>query len=320
MRYRALGKLPIRVSEIGLGTAQLANTDGQGHGVTYIAPAIARNIISVAIERGVNFFDTADQYGNAEVLLGELDSTTKSKIIIATKAGLKPDRTRDFSESYLLQQIDRSLMRLKVDRIDLFQLNKPNRRDLENGSLFSMLDQLKAAGKIKYSGVVVGDIETGDDCVQSGSVDCLQVLYNLLYSRTEELILKASQRGIGIIARSPLNSGVLSGTYTDAKVFPASDERSQYFSGSGFEDRLGVLYEIQQILQIDNKDLLEFSLQYILSNQHCSAVIPGASSVGQVTRYIECSGKARFDESYLVRIRDVVSNGMKKLTQSFQNN
>ena len=319
MNYRSLGELPVSVSEIGLGTSQLSNTDGTVMGIKRITPETARAILSRAIESGVNFFDTADQYGGSELLLGELSSTTKDSITIATKAGLRPDGLRDFSESYIRQQVDRSLKRLNVNRIDLFQLNKPSQEDLADGKLFSLFDNLKTEGKIKYSGVVIGDLEAGFVCIESGRVDCLQILYNILYIGTEELIENAERKGLGVIIRSPLNSGLLSGAYTPATTFDPNDERSQFFSGKEFEDRLHALQKIQLTLGIENSGLLEFSLKYILSNSSVSTIIPGASSLGQAMRYIGCSEQARFSESCLKQIRDAISGHLSGFSQAFQN-
>ena len=166
---------------------------------------------------------------------------------------------------------------------------------------------------------MVGEIETGYQCIESGAVDCLQILYNLLYGASERLIEAAGNRGMGVIVRSPLNSGLLSGTYTPKTTFVPNDERSQFFSGREFEDRLNALQKIQQTLHIKNNHLIEFSLQYILSNPCVSITIPGASSMSQAARYINCSEKARLDQFELDRIRRVVAYHMQHVSPIFQN-
>ncbi len=318
MKYRFLGKLPIRVSEIGLGTAQLANTSGRSPGVQFIPPQVARGILAAALDEGVNFFDTADRYGDAEMLLGECSTTTKSRITVATKAGLRPDGMRDFSENHLRSSVDQSLKRLRVDRIDLFQLNKPAEADLRDGRIFALLENLKLSGKIRYAGIVVGETSAGFLSVDSGTVDTLQVLYNLLYQDTYQLIRCAGERGLGVVVRSPLNSGVLSGTYTSSTVFPAGDERSQYFSGVSFQTRLSLLGEIQDALHVDNENLLEFSLRFVLSCPHVSVIIPGASSMGQAVRYAKCSDLPKFGESELEHIKSAVASRLSHRNQVFQ--
>ena len=319
MKYRFLGKLPIRVSEIGLGTAQLANTSGRLHGVQFIPARVAREILARALDQGVNFFDTADRYGEAEMLLGECSTATKSRITIATKAGLRPEGTRDFSEDYLRKSVDQSLKQLRVDSLDLFQLNKPAEADLKDGRIFALLEDLKLSGKIRYAGIVVGETSAGFLSVDSGTVNTLQVLYNLLYQDTYQLIRYAGERGLGVVVRSPLNSGVLSGTYTSSTVFPAGDERSLYFSGANFQTRLSLLKEVQDALHIDNDDLLEFSLRFVLSCPHVSVVIPGASSVDQAVRYAKCSDLPELGESELEHIKSVVASRLSHWNQVFQN-
>ena len=117
-----------------------------------------------------------------------------------------------FQPTFLRQQVERSLKSLQVDCLDVFQLNKPSKKDFENIDLFGFLTDLKQQGKIKYSGVIVGEIEAGYKCIASGVVDCLQIFYNLLYQDTEDLILEAHGEGLGILVRSPLNSGSINGS------------------------------------------------------------------------------------------------------------
>ena len=143
------GALPIKVSEIGFGTSQLANTDNQYVGVKYLSIAEAKNILQRAIDRGINFFDTSPSYGTAEKLVGQFKKKYKDKLIVSTKAGLKPDGTRDFSANFLRQQVERSLKSLQVDCLDVFQLNKPSKKDFENIDLFGFLTDLNQQGKIK---------------------------------------------------------------------------------------------------------------------------------------------------------------------------
>jgi len=318
MKSRPLGALPVSVSEIGLGTAQLANVDGQVRGVKLVPVDVARMILRVAIDRGVTFFDTGDEYGAAEALLGELPRDVKRTVFIATKAGRKPDGAREFLPAYLEERVNQSLRRLGVERLDLFQLNKPSAAMLQDEDLAAFLNRLKAEGKIRFTGVVAGDMEAGVAAIRSGVVDCLQVLYNLLYLETEALIESAHRAGVGVIVRSPLNSGVLSGAYTPATSFPAHDERSLYFTGRAFEQRLDALRRIQAALNVSDRTLLEFALTFILSNRAVSVAIPGASRVDQVERYTDCSGLELFSESELHGIRGVVAREMLGCNHAFQ--
>lgn len=305
------GDLPLQVSEIGFGTSQLANTDNQYVGTKYIPASSARNILQRAIDLGINFFDTSPTYGTAEKLVGELKQKYKDKVIVSTKAGVKPDMTRDFSISFLEKEIEKSLKGLQVDCLDIFQLNKPSQKDLENGDLFGFLNKLKKQGKIKYSGVVVGEIEAGSKSIKSGMVDCLQIFYNLLYQDTEDLILKAHNNGLGILVRSPLNSGLLNGVYHKDTVFDSNDDRSKFFSGDVFAQRLEILQKIQKDLDISNSQLREYSLSFILSNQSGAIAIPAASQSSQLDELANIVNNVRrFKDDELEKIRATVARYM----------
>ena len=320
MKNNLLGKSGITVSEVGLGTAQLSNTDNKFKGVKYISIDDARIILSTAFDNGVNFFDTGAHYGNTETLLGELKRKHGERIIIATKVGLGNDGVRSFSIPFLRNQIENSLKRINVDCLDILQLNKPAPADLKDGQLFDFLGKLKKDGKIRYAGIVVGDTGTGYQCIESGKFDSLQVLYNLLYQDTEDLVQKASENGLGVIIRSPLSNGLLSGSYTERKTFNVDDERATYFSGPQFVQRLEILHKIQSELVVSNEELIKFSIRFILSNPYVSTAIPGASKLSQVEHYFKITenfSPLGLDE--LLKIKNTVSHYMKGLSLSFQN-
>jgi len=311
MKLMQFGTLPIKVSEIGFGTSQLANTDNQYVGVKYLSTIEAKNILQRAIDRGINFFDTSPTYGTAEKLVGEFKQKYKDKLIVSTKAGLKPDGTRDFSPNFLRQQVERSLKSLQVDCLDVFQLNKPSKKDFENIDLFGFLTDLKQQGKIKYSGVIVGEIEAGYKCIASGVVDCLQIFYNLLYQDTEDLILEAHGEGLGILVRSPLNSGLLTGVYKRDQVFDSNDARATFFSGEEFTQRLEILKKIQNDLNISDDQLKGFSIRFILSNRCGAIAIPATSTTSQIEELINIANDPfRFSSSELENIKMVVSQYM----------
>jgi aryl-alcohol dehydrogenase-like predicted oxidoreductase len=311
MKLIPFGALPFQISEIGFGTSQLANTDNQYVGTRYIPAASARNILQRAIDLGINFFDTSPTYGAAENLVGEIKRKYKDKIIVSTKAGLKSDGTRDFSIPFLEGEIERSLKGLQVDCLDVFQLNKPSRKDLANADLFVFLNELKKQGKIKYSGVVVGEIDAGYKSIESGMVDCLQIFYNLLYQDSEDLILKAHSSGLGVLVRSPLNSGLLKGAYKKDTVFDSNDARSVFFSGDVFAQRLEVLKKIQKDLDISNSQLMEYSLSFILSHRSGAIAIPGASKYNQLDELANITKDTRrFTEDELKNIKATVARYM----------
>jgi aryl-alcohol dehydrogenase-like predicted oxidoreductase len=307
-----LGSFPTPNSQVGFGTSQIANTDHKYKGVKYIPVEKAREILRVAFDLGVTFFDTSPTYGNAETLVGELKAKHKEKITVATKSGLSSEGVRDFSLPRLEKEIEISRKRLNVEYLDIFQLTKPSISDLKDGELFSFLGKLKNRGLCSYTGVIVGDIQTGYQCIESGQVDYLQVLYHLLYQDTENLIFEAKKKGLNIIVRSPLSSGLLTGNYTAKTKFDSNDGRSNYFSGVGFERRLKILHQIQKDLNIPNQELMSFSLRFILSNPGVSVVIPAASNVEQVRRLVGIGGGSTpFSSDELVQIKNTVMRYME---------
>lgn len=319
MTYRKVPRLGAAVSELGLGTAQLANTDGGQPGMRYVPAEDVQRILGAMLDAGVTFFDTADFYGNAEIELGRLPAATKARVMIATKAGRTADGRRDFSPSYLEGQVERSLRRLRVDALDLFQLNKPSVAQLATGEPFDVLDRLKRAGKIRFAGVVVGDVATGDACVRAGVVDAIQVLYNMLVTEAEGVIRAAAGDGLLVVARSPLNSGVLSGVYTVATTFPREDERSGYLTGAAFVARMRAVAAIQTELGVEGDRLLDLALAFVLSNPDVSTVIPGASSVAQAQRYLACAGAPRLDADARARVARGVEDHLRDVPRVFQN-
>ena len=318
MKTRPLGGLNHRVSEIGLGTAQLANTSGGVKGVKYVSSADAHDIIESAIDQGITFFDTSDRYGAVESMLGGLKPELKSRIFVATKAGLVDQGRRDFDTSYLKGRVENSLKQLGVDSLDLFQLNKPEADDLQDGRLFEFLSWLKDTGRSRYCGVVIGDLETGDLCLAAESVDCIQVMYNLLYLDADDLISRAHDSEVGVIVRFPLNSGLLSGTYTADTTFDSEDERSRYLTGRVLGERLEVVDAVLDEIPLATEHLLDFALRFILANSAVSVVIPGASTTAQLQSYIAASQGSAISERELTRIKGIIRRHAQGLGHSFQ--
>ena len=315
MKSDSFGKIPFLVSKTGLGTAQLSNVSGKNNKVKNVSLDAANNILFGAVDLGMNFFDTGCNYGDAELLLGDLKRQVEEDIFIATKIGLDENGIRDFSLKVLRDQFNCSMNKLRVCRIDMLQLNKPSLSDLKDGKLYDFLDELKERDLIGFRGLVVGDILTGYESIASGRVDSIQVLFNLLCQETGDLIDYAKKNEIAVIVRSPLNSGLLSGTYSINTSFDEGDERSNYFFGKEFEERLREIHDIQQILGVDDNDLLEYSMHFIISNPGVSVVIPGASNLKQMQRYAKCNANFKqFSEDYLKKVSIICSNRIKRRT------
>jgi len=320
VKYRKLGKTSIKVSEIGLGTSQIGNIDGTLPGVKPITKAEAMRILETALDGGINFFDTSDGYGAAEELVGELPQEKKKQAFLATKAGLMDSGERCFSQDYLILQAENSLRKLKVEAIDLFQLNKPTAEDIKNNEVFHTLSLLKEQGKIRFSGIGIGSLAAGDEVVNDASVDSIMVLFHLLYHGAIPLMIRACQMGLGIIVRSPFCSGLLTGKIKNNEQFDANDERKNYFTKAVIDERLKIVEDIKKNLRISDRDLSRLAIEYILSKEDVSTVIPGPSKIKQVDQLLAFSKNLKtLDEVSVAMIENVVAQFSHKLKSPFQN-
>ena len=236
MIFRSFCRNSTQVSEIGLGLSQFSQTKNKKlYG--FKSEKEVLSIIKYAIKKKINFFDTSDDYGNTEKILGNLGQKNKDTIIISTKAGRKPNGKRCFNKRYLENQLDQSLKNLKIDRINVFMLNKPNFFQVEKEDLIYFLDRLKKKGKIQYSGIIIGDKKNFNKIINRREIDCFSVLFNLINIEDINLIKQIKKNNKGLIVRSPLNSGVLSGKINIKTKFDSFDERSKYFYGENFKKK-----------------------------------------------------------------------------------
>jgi aryl-alcohol dehydrogenase-like predicted oxidoreductase len=315
---RDFGQTGLKISEIGLGTSQIANVSGQSPGVRRISATEAMNILARAIDQGINFFDTSDEYGAAESLLGQLSGSVKEKIFIATKAGYRPAQDRCFEKKYLIKKVEDSLKQLRVETIDLFQVNKPSLAQIEDDDIFLTLEQLKKDGKIKLAGMVVGTSQDGFKALENEAIDAIMVLYHLLYHGAEKLIIAAREKGLGVIVRSPFSSGLLTGKIDANNRYEANDSRRDIFTPVLLKERLGILVDIWSELAIPREKALSFALEFILANKGVSTVIPGVSSIGQLDLLTEYSSESLSADD-LAKIHRIVADRMPGLKYPFQN-
>ncbi len=285
MIFRPLGGTLKKVSEIGLGLSQLSQTKKK-KSYGFKSEKQVLSIIRYAIKQKINFFDTADTYGETEKILGRLSNREKNKIIICTKAGRKPDGTRCFKDKYLEKQLDKSLKNIKTERIDIFMLNKPKIEEIYKEDLLYLLEKFKKKGKIKFSGIIVGDSNSFSKIIFRREVDIFSFLFNLNTTNHLPLINKI-RRKKGIIIRSPLNSGLLSGKVSNSTKFDQEDERSNYFDSEVLKKKMIKIKELQKKLNISNSSLLKFSMDFILSNKFISTVLIGCSSMEQLKRILK---------------------------------
>lgn len=306
MNYRRLGKTGLSVSEIGLGTAQIGGPSligGKYTGYSKIEKSEALRILNNAYDAGINFYDTSDKYGDGESerLLGEAFCKKRDKVILATKCGITAAGDRCFEKKYVKSCLEQSLKNLKTDYIDVFQLSKPDIPLIESGEIYELFDELKDEGKIRFSGVSTGTDEETMKLISDNRVDTLQIFYNLLHIKPNEIFIKkAFESGIGLIVRSPLSSGVLTGKYNYNTKFTEEDHRSRFLYGQTFVSRVDIVNKIAEHFKLNSRySILHLSLNYLLSNNKISTIIPGVSKADQLSDILKlCNIKRMSPEEF----------------------
>ena len=287
MKYRKFGN--INVSEIGLGTWQLGADWG------HVDDSTAEKVLATAVENGVNFFDTADCYGEglSETRLGRFVKTLSSEVVIATKLGRfpRPGWPDNFSQEQFRKHTEDSLKRLELECLDLTQVHCPPTGLLRQGEVFDWLRTLKQEGKIKQFGFSVESMEEAQICLQQEGVASLQIIFNIFRQKAITSIFKEAQKKqVALIVRLPLASGLLSGKLNGGSKFSKNDHRNfnrdgqefnvgETFSGLPFEKGLELVEEIKKITP---ENLSQLALRWILDFEAVTVVIPGSKSLKQV--------------------------------------
>ena len=298
MHYRKLGKTNFNVSEVSLGTWQI------GAGWGDVSDTDAERVLHAAIDNGINFFDTADVYGDgrSERYIAKVLSATKTEVFVATKAGrrLQPHTADGYNRENLTGFVERSLKNLRRDRLDLVQLHCPPTEVYYRPEVFAVLDELKRAGKIHHYGVSVEKVEEALKAIEFPGIATVQIIFNIFRQRPKELFFPlAQQRDVGILVRLPLSSGLLSGKITRHTAFAADDhrnfnrkgeqfDRGETFSGVDFETALDAVDEIRRLVP-EGVSMAKLALRWILDHQAVSCVIPGARNEQQVLQNVAAS-------------------------------
>src|SRR5882672_143107 len=234
MTYRDLGRTGWKVSTISFGAWAIGGAWGTVEDKESLAA------LRTALERGVNFFDTADVYGDgrSERLLAQLRKETKQSFYVATKAGrrLAPHVAEGYNRPNLTAFVERSLQNLDTEALDLLQLHCPPTEVYYHPEVFGILDDLVKAGKLRHYGVSVEKVEEALKAIEYPSVQSVQIIFNAFRQRPSELFFaEAQRRKVGILARVPLASGMLSGKLTPGNPFAADDHRAFNRHGEAFD-------------------------------------------------------------------------------------
>ena len=320
MKYRQLGNSELKVSEISFGTWGIGGDWGNSNDED------ALTAIDRAIELGVNFFDTADVYGSgrSEELLRKATKGREDKIYIASKfcrAGDIHDPAT-YSEESVRKFCEASLKRLGRERIDLYQIHCPPLEILKNTNVFDVLDKLQQEGKIRQYGVSVETVEEGLFCLTNPNVSALQVIFNLFRQKPlEKLFPKAKEQGVGILARVPLASGLLTGKFTADTQFAKEDHRNFNANGeqfnvgetfAGLEFKKGVELSEQLSWIADGRgSLASAALRWILDQEAVTCAIPGFKNVRQVEQNLAALEAKSFSEEELMKLRNFYEVSVK---------
>ncbi len=291
MNFRRLGKTGIQVSEISLGTNQLG-----GSCRAIFSHAAADRILNTAIDAGINFIDTADVYnfGNSEKAVGRVIRSRKERVYVATKIGrhLHPHIGLVYKPGALRKFVEESLRNLNLDCLDLIQLHCPPTDVYYRPELFELFDTLKQEGKILHFGVCVEKVEEALKAIEYPNVSTVQVVFNMFRHRPAELLFKeAKKKDVGIIARVPLASGMLSGepgkrtfftrvNQMDFNIESAAYLRGEAFSGIDYETGRKATQELRKLFS--GKPLEIIALKWILMFEEISCTIPGVSGPKQL--------------------------------------
>jgi aryl-alcohol dehydrogenase-like predicted oxidoreductase len=314
MEYRELGRTGWKVSTVSFGAWAIGGTWGPVEDNESLA-ALHR-----AVDLGVNFFDTADVYGDgrSECLLAQLRRERSEPIHIATKAGrrLDPHTAEGYTCQNLAAFIDRSLRNLETDTIDLVQLHCPPTEVLYMPEVFGILDDLAAQGKIRYYGVSVEKVEEALKAIEFPNVQSIQIIFNMFRQRPADLFFEqAKRRKVGILARLPLSSGMLAGKMTAQSSFAADDhrasnrkgewfDRGETFSGVDFETGLQAVEQLRELTP-DGVTMAQFALRWILMFDAVTCVIPGAKRPTQVEENTAAADLPPIPPELMEKVREI---------------
>ncbi len=315
MHYRELGRTGWRVSAISFGAWAIGGSWGEVHDAESLAA------LRTALDLGVNFIDTADVYGDgrSERLIGQiLRERPGQRIYVATKAGRRLPRqvAEGYNRANLTAWIDRSLRNLGVDALDLVQLHCPPTQVYYMPEVFGILDDLTAVGKVRHYGVSVEKVEEALKAIEFPNVQTVQIIFNAFRLRpAERFFPEAQRRQVGVLARVPLASGLLTGKLRPDSAFAADDHRAfnrqgqafdvgETFSGVPYEVGLQAVEELRRLVPA-GVTLTQFALRWILMFDAVTCAIPGAKRPSQAAENAAASDLPPLDAATMAAVQDV---------------
>ncbi|MBN1681067.1 MAG: aldo/keto reductase [Anaerolineae bacterium] len=314
MNYRQLGRTGWQVSEVSFGAWAIGGTWGTVDDNESLAA------LHKAVDLGVNFIDTADVYGDgrSERLIAQVLKERSETIYVTTKAGrrLDPHVTDGYNAENLTRFVERSLRNLDTDCIDLVQLHCPPTDAYYQPEVFGVMDDLVAAGKIRHYGVSVEKVEEALKAIEYPNVKTVQIIFNMFRHRPKELFFpEAKRRQIGILARVPLASGMLTGKMTRTTEFTDDDhrkfnrfgqafDRGETFSGVDYETGLDAVDELRALVP-EGATMAQLALRWILMFDAVTCVIPGAKRPSQAEDNIGAAELPPLSDQDMARIEAI---------------
>lgn len=321
MQYRELGRTGWKVSTISFGSWAIGSAWGR------VDDQESMDALRQAVDLGVNFFDTADVYGDgrSERLLAQLKHERREQIHIATKAGrrLNPHVAGGYNRANLTAFVDDSLKNLDSDIIDLLQLHCPPNEVYYMPEVFSVLDDLVQQGKIRYFGVSVEKVEEALKALEYPGVQSIQIIFNIFRQRPADMFFaRAQERKVGILVRVPLSSGMLTGKMKPNSKFSSDDhrqfnrhgeafDRGETFSGVDFEFGLRIVEQLRTLVPA-GWTLAEFALRWILMFKAITCAIPGAKYSAQVEENCRAADLPPIPEATMQQVGEIYDRSIRE--------
>jgi aryl-alcohol dehydrogenase-like predicted oxidoreductase len=326
MEYRQLGRTDMKVSAISFGAWAIGGTWGP------VDDGVSMRALHAAVDAGTNFIDTADVYGDgrSERLVARLRRERRGEaIFVATKAGRRlPKQTPEgYSRENLNAWVDRSLKNLEMDRVDLLQLHCPHPDVYDRPEVFGILDEMVKAGKIRHYGISVESVDEALRGIRHTGVKTVQIIFNMLRLKPAEAFFPAArQRGVGILARVPLASGLLTGKLTRQSTFARDDHRSfnregeafdkgETFSGVPFDVGLEVVERLRPLVP-QGATLAQLALRWTLMFDAVSCAIPGAKTPEQAQANAAAAGLPPLAPETMKAVQQIYDGAVRPLVHA----
>lgn len=326
MQYRELGRTGWKVSAVSFGSWAIGGAWGPVKDAESLA-ALRR-----AVELGVNFFDTADVYGDgrSERLLAQLRRERREAIYVATKAGrrLDPHVAEGYNRENLTTFVERSLKNLDTEALDLLQLHCPPTPVYYMPEVFGVLDDLVQVGKVRHYGVSVEKVEEALKAIEYPNVQCVQIIFNMFRRRPAKLFFEqAKKRNVGILARVPLASGMLTGKLRPDTTFASDDhrafnrygeafDRGETFAGVDYDVGLQAVDELKAICPA-GMSMVQFALRWILMFDVVTCAIPGAKRPTQVEENLSAADLPPLSEETMAQARAIYDRRIRELVHHY---